>query len=43
MAIKKIIHIADVHIRNFQRLEEYTHQLNELKEKIIFDSTCNIN
>ena len=34
MAIKKIIHIADVHIRNFQRLEEYTHQLNELKEKI---------
>lgn len=32
--IKKIIHIADVHIRNFQRLEEYTSKLNELNEKI---------
>ena len=32
--IKKIIHIADVHIRNFQRLEEYTAKLNELNEKI---------
>lgn len=34
MAVKKIIHFADVHIRNYQRLEEYTNQLNELKEKI---------
>ena len=32
--IKKIIHIADVHIRNFQRLEEYTTKLNELNDKI---------
>jgi len=32
--IKKIIHLADIHIRNFQRLEEYTSKLNELKEKI---------
>lgn len=32
--IKKIIHIADIHIRNFQRLEEYTFKLNELNEKI---------
>lgn len=32
--IKKIIHIADVHIRNFQRLEEYTAKLNELNENI---------
>lgn len=32
--IKKIIHIADVHVRNFQRLEEYTAKLNELNENI---------
>ena len=32
--IKKIIHLADIHIRNFQRLEEYTSKMNELKEKI---------
>lgn len=32
--IKKIIHIADIHIRNFQRLEEYTVKFNELSEKI---------
>ena len=32
--IKKIIHIADVHIRNFVRLEEYTEKLNELNKKI---------
>lgn len=32
--IKKIIHIADVHIRNFARLEEYTEKLNELNKKI---------
>jgi len=32
--IKKIIHLADIHIRNFQRLEEYTSKLNELKEKV---------
>lgn len=32
--IKKIIHLADIHIRNFQRLEEYTAKLNELESKI---------
>lgn len=32
--VKLIIHIADVHIRNFVRLEEYTLKLNELNEKI---------
>lgn len=34
MAIRKIIHIADVHIRPFIRMEEYTFKLNELNEKI---------
>ena len=34
MAIRKIIHIADVHIRPFIRMEEYTYKLNELKELI---------
>lgn len=32
--IRKIIHLADVHIRPFLRLEEYTLKLNELNEKI---------
>jgi len=32
--VKKIIHLSDIHIRNFQRLEEYTYKLNELEEKI---------
>ena len=32
--VKLIIHIADIHIRNFVRLEEYTLKLNELNEKI---------
>lgn len=32
--IKKVIHISDIHIRNFQRLEEYTSKLNELITKI---------
>lgn len=31
--IKCIIHIADVHIRNFQRLEEYSEQLTKVVEK----------
>jgi len=34
MSIKKVIHLADVHIRNFQRLEEYTNQLEILNDKI---------
>ena len=33
MDIKCIIHIADVHIRNFQRLEEYSEQLTKVVEK----------
>ncbi len=32
--IRKIIHISDVHIRPFLRMEEYTSKLNELNEKI---------
>jgi len=32
--IKCIIHLADVHIRPFVRLEEYTVKLNELNKKI---------
>ena len=32
--IKKVIHLADIHIRPYQRLEEYTNKLNDLKEKI---------
>ena len=32
--IKKVIHMADIHIRPFQRLEEYTNKLNDLKEQI---------
>lgn len=32
--IKKVIHLADIHIRPYQRLEEYTNKLNTLKEKI---------
>ena len=32
--IKRVIHIADVHIHNFVRLEEYTAQFNDLNEKI---------
>lgn len=32
--IKKVIHLADIHIRPYQRLEEYTSKLNDLKEKI---------
>lgn len=32
--IKLVIHIADIHIRPFQRLEEYTDKLNKLSEKI---------
>ena len=35
MSVRKIIHIADIHIRPYQRLEEYAVKLNELKEKII--------
>jgi DNA repair exonuclease SbcCD nuclease subunit len=31
--IKKVIHIADIHIRMFQRLEEYNEQLNKFIEK----------
>ena len=31
--IKKIIHIADIHIRTFQRLEEYGNLLNSFIEK----------
>ena len=31
--IKCIIHIADVHIRNFVRLEEYSEQLEKVIEK----------
>lgn len=34
MMIKKVIHLADIHIRPFQRLEEYTNKLNTLKEEI---------
>lgn len=33
MDIKCIIHIADVHIRNFARLEEYSEQLTKVVEK----------
>ena len=32
--IKKVIHLADIHIRPYQRLEEYTNKLNDLKENI---------
>ena len=32
--VRLVIHIADVHIRPFIRLEEYTSKLNELNEKI---------
>ena len=32
--IKKVIHLADIHIRPYQRLEEYTNKLITLKEKI---------
>lgn len=32
--IKLVIHLADIHIRPYQRLEEYTVKLNTLKEKI---------
>ncbi len=32
--IKKVIHLADTHIRPYQRLEEYTNKLNDLKENI---------
>ena len=31
--IKQIIHLADIHIRNFQRLEEYSDQLEKVIEK----------
>ena len=31
--IKKIIHVSDIHIRNFQRFEEYTEQLLSFIEK----------
>lgn len=31
--IKKIIHVSDVHIRNYQRLDEYTDQLNKFIAK----------
>lgn len=31
--IKQIIHLADIHIRNFQRLEEYSIQLEKVVEK----------
>ena len=31
--VKCIIHCADLHIRNFQRLDEYTEQLNKFVEK----------
>ena len=31
--IKRIIHISDLHVRNFQRLEEYSVQLTKLIEK----------
>lgn len=32
--IRKIIHLADIHIRPFLRMDEYTLKLNELNEKI---------
>lgn len=32
--IKRVIHLADIHIRPYQRLEEYTNKLNDLKENI---------
>lgn len=31
--IKRIIHIADVHMKNFQRLEEYSEQLTKVVDK----------
>ena len=31
--IKQIIHCADIHIRNFVRLEEYSEQLEKFIEK----------
>lgn len=33
MDIKCIIHLADIHIRNFQRLEEYSEQLTKVVDK----------
>ena len=33
MAIKKVIHTADIHIRNFHRMEEYAEQLTKFIEK----------
>lgn len=33
--IKLIIHLADIHIRPFQRLEEYAEKLNDFKEKVL--------
>ena len=32
--IKKIIHVSDIHIRNFKRLSEYSEQLNLFIEKV---------
>ena len=33
--IKRIIHIADVHMKNFQRLEEYSEQLTKVELMIL--------
>lgn len=33
MSIKKVIHCSDIHIRNFQRMEEYAEQLTKFIEK----------
>ena len=35
--ITKIYHLADIHIRPYQLLEEYTNKLNVFKEKLIED------
>lgn len=32
--VKKIIHVSDIHIRNFKRLSEYSEQLNLFIEKV---------
>ena len=33
MSIKKVIHVSDIHIRNFQRMDEYAEQLTKFIEK----------
>ena len=35
MAIKKVIHCSDIHIKNFLRHEEYAEQLNKFIEKCV--------